>query len=982
MRKHRRQPVRRGCVSMAIAMFALGASPLHAQESCARLLADATDAYRSGRFDEVILRTDACLAGRTSSEERQRLYTLRTNVFLALDQLKEAEGSASALLQANPEFAPAVDDSERFRTLVLRIKQELARDAVSGVSKMNESLLEAPATVIVVTADQIRRRGYQDIEMVLHDLPGFDVSKTNGQSYANVYQRGYRSDATNRTLFMVDGIEQNDLFSNIAYISRQYPLSNIERIEVVYGPASTMYGPNAFLGVINVVTRDPDDIVGQGKTFGSDLHVGGGIWNTKYVDATVGGRLRGAAFSITGRLFRSDEWDLSRHQEWNYIYDASGASETKNRYEKKFGPYSFLFPGVDVVSLTRQLDRPALGGVNGTALGYSDLTDDWMLSGKLKVKDFVFGTQMWQTREGAASSSTKWAEPGARNGNIWVPFQMAVYARYSTALSGNVRLTYFGQGKVHKLQPQSSAFLLHSYVTGPFAVGDLLDGFNLKKNPPQAFWQQTYLAQSSNQVRNEMDVAYQMRDNLNMIGGVDLRNGSIQIDYSKSTNCPPAKVDDIAIPDNIDPARVLDFSLHLSDAELEEWFRLYPRFSERAPTFLSVTDDAGRARCDPQRGAIGPPTEGGPHFAVQELGAFAQASYRPVRNVKIVAGWRVDNGRIDLNRGYGTVATPRFALVYSPGNIVVKTVFAEAFKDPANLERFSIVPGVRDKAPSSLRPERARNFELAVGRQATAYSADVSVYRSRYTDVIGVTELTAYEQLNSDAYYRFSDKFAEQWYFTDCLLSECFVKALMQLPDPKARRIVTEKFVTTPARALSFANLGTLNVWGAQANASWRHGGIELFGNYSYARPKAATGATQVRVGDIARHRATVGVAREWHKLDVNVRLNVVGTRPTINSGGIQTGVFAFLATQKNRELYADPLESLSSPLLKTDGYAVANAAATYALRPGFSVQAVVENLFNTAYDDPGVQTADNIRFAARVPQPGRALFVGLLTHF
>jgi outer membrane cobalamin receptor len=130
-------------------------------------------------------------------------------------------------------------------------------------------------------------------------------------------------------LFLVDGIEQNDLFSNIAYISRQYPLSNVDQIEVVYGPASTMYGANAFLGVINVITRDPDRILQENQPIAGEVFAGGGAWNTRYVDATLAGRFRGATFSVTGRRFRSDEWDLSGYDTWNYRYDRA-------RYEEKF----------------------------------------------------------------------------------------------------------------------------------------------------------------------------------------------------------------------------------------------------------------------------------------------------------------------------------------------------------------------------------------------------------------------------------------------------------------------------------------------------------------------------------------------------------------------------------------------------------------------------------------------------------------------
>ena len=63
-----------------------------------------------------------------------------------------------------------------------------------------------------------------------------------------MYQLGFRQESTQRTLLMIDGIEENDLYSNIAYISRQYPISNIKAVEILYGPSATMYGPRAFMG--------------------------------------------------------------------------------------------------------------------------------------------------------------------------------------------------------------------------------------------------------------------------------------------------------------------------------------------------------------------------------------------------------------------------------------------------------------------------------------------------------------------------------------------------------------------------------------------------------------------------------------------------------------------------------------------------------------------------------------------------------------
>ena len=124
----------------------------------------------------------------------------------------------------------------------------------------------------------------------LFHLPGFDVSRGNGVHYSNIYQRGYRSLNTDRTLLLFDGVEENNLWSTTAPLSRQHPLTNVERVEVIYGPTSTMYGANAFLGVINAITKEPEDITGIDNRLGVRSQVSFGSWQTRYAELTVAGR--------------------------------------------------------------------------------------------------------------------------------------------------------------------------------------------------------------------------------------------------------------------------------------------------------------------------------------------------------------------------------------------------------------------------------------------------------------------------------------------------------------------------------------------------------------------------------------------------------------------------------------------------------------------------------------------------------------------
>lgn len=126
---------------------------------------------------------------------------------------------------------------------------------VSVASGIPESILEVPAAIVVITAEDIRQRGYTNLAEVVVDLPGFDTVLANGIPYLYAYQRGYRHPSTQRTLLLIDGQVDNHLWTHQAVFSRRFPLSSIERVEVLYGPASALYGPNAFLGIINIVTH-------------------------------------------------------------------------------------------------------------------------------------------------------------------------------------------------------------------------------------------------------------------------------------------------------------------------------------------------------------------------------------------------------------------------------------------------------------------------------------------------------------------------------------------------------------------------------------------------------------------------------------------------------------------------------------------------------------------------------------------------------
>lgn len=212
--------------------------------------------YNIGRFETVDKRLRSCLPEFKKDESKYldglRLLTMNS---IMLDDMNQAVIDVNTLLDFNSKYIIRSNDPYIFKELIKKYRTFEAL-TVTSVSKFEETLDEAPASIYVVTAKEIENRGYLDIEQVFHDLPGFSVSKSNGPAYSLIYSRGYRSTLNDKFLLLIDGIEENDLNSDNAIINRQIPLSNIKQIEVIYGPSSTMYGANAFSAVININFND------------------------------------------------------------------------------------------------------------------------------------------------------------------------------------------------------------------------------------------------------------------------------------------------------------------------------------------------------------------------------------------------------------------------------------------------------------------------------------------------------------------------------------------------------------------------------------------------------------------------------------------------------------------------------------------------------------------------------------------------------
>lgn len=129
---------------------------------------------------------------------------------------------------------------------------------IFSLSKRKERAFDAAAANYILSNDDIRRSGATSIPEALRLVPGVQVARMNGNTWA-VSMRGFDRQFANKLLVMIDGrIVYTTLFSGVFWDVQDYPLEDIDHIEVIRGPGATVWGPNAVNGVINIITKNAD----------------------------------------------------------------------------------------------------------------------------------------------------------------------------------------------------------------------------------------------------------------------------------------------------------------------------------------------------------------------------------------------------------------------------------------------------------------------------------------------------------------------------------------------------------------------------------------------------------------------------------------------------------------------------------------------------------------------------------------------------
>jgi outer membrane receptor for ferrienterochelin and colicins len=179
---------------------------------------------------------------------------------------KTAAFIAAALLTLGPLCFAEHSEANAPQDLFAMPLEELAEQSftVSSASKYEQKTSEAPASVTIITADEIRKYGYKTLADVLESVPGLFVTYDRNYHYIGV--RGFRrpGDYDSRILILINGHRVNDNVADSVSTGTTFPvdIDLIEKVEVIRGPGSSLYGNNALLAVINVITKDAKTLKG------------------------------------------------------------------------------------------------------------------------------------------------------------------------------------------------------------------------------------------------------------------------------------------------------------------------------------------------------------------------------------------------------------------------------------------------------------------------------------------------------------------------------------------------------------------------------------------------------------------------------------------------------------------------------------------------------------------------------------------------
>lgn len=317
------------CAVIVSCLLSVVNSLAQSETSMRELLTQAENDYRIGRIEQA---REALLNDLSNFHGNLRQNALRLIAlsYLARFDMEQTQQYATLMLQENPYYTPSSSDPATFADIVNDIKAGMTA-TITTASSQAESLAEVPVPTTLITSQMIHDCGGRNLQEVLAAyVPGMNIIDCDDD--INISMRGIYSNTQEKILVMLNGHRLNSHATNTAAPDFSISLEKIKQIEVLRGPASSLYGGVALTAVVNIITYQGADMDGlQAK-------------------ASVGNYGQVKADAVFGKRY----FDLD-FLVWGSVYRSSGERRNVQDERKDESPYNMP---VDDVRLGRVGTRP------------------------------------------------------------------------------------------------------------------------------------------------------------------------------------------------------------------------------------------------------------------------------------------------------------------------------------------------------------------------------------------------------------------------------------------------------------------------------------------------------------------------------------------------------------------------------------------------------------------------------------------------
>lgn len=354
------------------------------------------------------------------------------------------------------------------------LMKTIMNQEVVTASKKAQLSSEAPATVYIITKDQIKQNNYSFLDEVLIDIPGIEIQQKSVSEYSNYYTiRGIVGNE--KFIIMMDGVKINSIAGSPHVVGKNYFIENAERVEIIIGPGSALYGADAFSGIINIITDK--DIRSDNIKISSEL----GMFNTSSNSAFAQYGNDDISFILDANIYQSAE---------PMFPDIDFYKDDYSWYNDRYTNYEEMLLFNDTVSYGK--------------VPYETPTEAYSIYSILQIHDFNIG--FYRNSESHSSSSgmkpeyNVYSEKAINKINIQSIFGSYNYLTNNEKLNIETTFAYSS----YEISPESNFINIYTSFNNGYKYG------------------------TENSFKLEEQFDYQFSENSNVIAGLAFENISAQ----------------------------------------------------------------------------------------------------------------------------------------------------------------------------------------------------------------------------------------------------------------------------------------------------------------------------------------------------------------------------------------------------------------------------------------------------------------------